>query len=77
MSLTLDQITDAAMKLPADSKIVLAEKLVESLATEEPSEIERLWSAEAVRRRDEVRSRRVKAIAGEEVLEEVRRLVGR
>jgi putative addiction module component (TIGR02574 family) len=77
MSLTLDQITDAAMKLPADSKISLAEKLLESLASQEPNEIERLWSTEAVRRRDEVRSTRVKAIPGEEVRDEVRRLVGR
>ncbi|HJZ78731.1 MAG TPA: addiction module protein [Pyrinomonadaceae bacterium] len=77
MSLTLDQITDAALELPADSKISLAEKLVESLASDQPAEIERLWSAEAVRRRDEVRSGRVKAIPGAEVLEEVRSLVGR
>jgi putative addiction module component (TIGR02574 family) len=77
MPLTLDQITEAALKLPVDSKISLAEKLVESLAAEEPTEIERHWAAEAVRRRDEVRSGRVKVIPGEEVLEEVRRLVGR
>ena len=77
MPLTLEQITDAAMQLPVDSRISLAEKLVESLAADEPDEIERLWSAEAVRRRDEVRSGRVKANSGEEVLEEVRRLVGR
>ena len=77
MSLTLDQITEAAMQLPADSKISLAEKLVESIATSDRSEIERLWSAEAIRRRDEVRSGHVKTIPGEEVLEEVRRLVGR
>jgi len=77
MPLTLEQITDAALQLPADSRISLAEKLVESLAADEPDEIERLWSAEAVRRRDEVRSGRVKANSGEEVLEEVRRLVGR
>ena len=77
MPLTLEQITDAAMDLPADSKISLVEKLVGSLATEEPTEIERLWSSEAVRRRDEVRSGRVEPIPGEEVLEEARRLVGR
>jgi putative addiction module component (TIGR02574 family) len=75
--MTLDQITEAALKLSADSKISLAEKLVESLATGEPTEIEQLWSTEAVRRRDEVRSGRVKAIPGDEVREEVRRLVGR
>lgn len=65
------------MKLPADSKALLADKLVESLDLEEPDEIQRLWSAEAIRRRDEIRSGTVQAVPGEEVLEEVRRLVGR
>ncbi len=77
MSLTFDQITEEAMKLPADSKALLADKLVESLESEELDEIQRLWSAEAIRRRDEVRSGQVQPIPGEEVLEEVRRLVGR
>ena len=77
MSLTLDQITEEAMKLPADSKALLADKLVESLESEDLDEIQRLWSAEAIRRRDEIRSGQVRPIPGEEVLEEVRRLVGR
>lgn len=77
MSLTLDQITEEAMKLPADSKALLADKLVESLESENLDEIQRLWSAEAIRRRDEVRSGQVKPIPGEEVMEEVRRLLGR
>lgn len=77
MPLTLDQITNAALELPAERRITLAEKLVESLAAEEPAELEKLWSAEAIRRRDEIRSGRVKVIAGEEVIEEVRHLVGR
>jgi len=65
------------MQLPAGSRAQLADKLVESLQSEEPDEIQRLWSAEAIRRRDEIRSGQVKPIPGEEVLEEVRRLVGR
>ncbi len=77
MSLTFDQITEEAMKLPADSKALLADKLVESLESEELDEIQRLWSAEAIRRRDEVRSGQEQPVPGEEVLEEVRRLVGR
>ena len=77
MGLTFDQITEEAMKLPPDSKALLADKLVESLESEDPDEIQRLWSAEAIRRRDEVRSGQVQPIPGEEVLEEVRRLVGR
>jgi putative addiction module component (TIGR02574 family) len=77
MSLTLDQITEEAMQLPATSRALLADKLVESLESEGLDEIQRLWSAEAIRRRDEIRSGPVQAIPGEEVLEEVRRLVGR
>ena len=65
------------MKLSADSKAVLADRLVESLDLEEPDEIQHLWSTEAIRRRDEIRSGRVQTVTGEEVLEEVRRLVGR
>jgi hypothetical protein len=77
MSLTLEQITEEAMKLSPDSKALLADKLVESLELEEPDEIHRLWSAEAIRRRDEIRSGREQPVPGKEVLEEVRRLVGR
>ncbi len=77
MSLTLDQITEEAMKLPADSKALLADRLVESLESEELDEIQRLWSAEAIRRRDEIRSGQVQPVRGQQVLEEVRRLVGR
>ena len=77
MPLTLDQITEEAMQLPAPSRALLADKLVESLESEDLDEIQRLWSAEAIRRRDEVRSGQVQPVPGEQVLEEVRRLVGR
>lgn len=77
MSMTLDQITEEAMKLPADSKALLTDKLVESLGSEELDEIQRLWSAEAIRRRDEIRSGQAQPVPGEQVLEEVRHLVGR
>lgn len=77
MPLTLDQIAEEAMRLPPASRALLADKLVESLETEELDEIQRLWSAEAIRRRDEIRSGQVKPIPGEQVIEEVRRLVGR
>ena len=77
MPLTLEQLTSEAMKLPATLRILLADKLVESLDSEELDEIQRLWTVEAIRRRDEIRSGKVQAIPGEEVLDEVRRLVGR
>ena len=77
MPLTLDQITEEAIKLPPESRAVLADKLVQSLESEELDEIQRLWSAEAIRRRDEIRSGQVQPIPGEQVIEEIRRLVGR
>lgn len=77
MPLTLEQITAEAMRLPVESRVMLADRLVESLDSAELHDIERLWAAEAIRRRDEVRSGQVKSIPGEQVLDEVRRLVGR
>ena len=77
MRLTFDQLSEEAMQLPAASRILLAEKLVASLETEDLDQIQRLWTAEAIRRRDEIRSGQVKPVDGEEVINEVRRLVGR
>jgi putative addiction module component (TIGR02574 family) len=77
MPLTLDQIAEEAMQLPPASRALLADKLVESLESEDLDEIQRLWAEEAVRRRDEIRSGKVNPIPGEQVIEEVRRLVGR
>ena len=64
------------MQLPAAFRARLADKLVASLDVVEMDETQKLWAAEAIRRRDEVRAGRVKPIPGEEVLAEVRRMVG-
>jgi hypothetical protein len=77
MPLTLEQLTAEAMQLPLESRVLLADRLVESLDSAELDDIQRLWTAEAIRRRDEVRSGRVQSVPGEQVLDEVRRLVGR
>jgi len=77
MSLTIDQLTEEAMQLPSSSRALLAERLVESLSAAEVDAVQKLWAAEAVRRRDDVRSGRVQTIPGEQVLAEVRSLVGR
>ena len=77
MPLTLEQLTAEAMQLPVESRVLLADRLVESLDPAEVDDIQRLWTAEAIRRRDEVRSGRVQSVPGEQVLDEVRRLVGR
>ena len=77
MPLTIDQLEREAMRLSATSRALLAEKLVESLDDAELDQIEKRWVAEALRRRDQVRSSRVKPIPGEQVLDEARRRAGR
>jgi putative addiction module component (TIGR02574 family) len=77
MALTLEQLTAEAMRLPIESRALLADRLVESLDSPELEDIQQLWTAEAIRRRDEIRSGRIQSIPGEQVMDEVRRLVGR
>ena len=72
MSTTLEQLAEQAMNLPGESRARLADLLVESLDADALTEIDRLWLSEAKRRRDEVRSGKVKAIPGDEALRSVR-----
>jgi hypothetical protein len=69
---TLEQLAKQAMKLPTKSRARLADLLVESLDGDKLGHIDRLWLADAKRRRDEVRSGRVETIPGEEALQKVR-----
>jgi len=55
----------------------LADRLAESLDAEGLQQIDKLWGAEAKRRRDEVRQAKVKTIPGPEGLARVRRSLGR
>jgi hypothetical protein len=72
MSTSIEELAEQAMTLPVESRARLADLLVESLDTDELGRIEQLWIAEAKRRRDEVRSGRVKTIPGPEALQKVR-----
>ena len=75
--MTVEQIAEEALALPSEARAQLADRLVESLDPAEDGYIRQLWAAEAVRRRDDVRSGRVEAIPGEEALARVRNSVGR
>lgn len=72
MATTVEKLVEEAMTLPSESRARLADLLVESLDADELGRIDRLWTAEAKRRRDEVRSAQVEPIAGEEALRKVR-----
>ena len=77
MSLTVEQIAEEALALPSEARALLADRLVESLDQAEDGRIHQLWAAEALRRRNEVRSGQVRTIPGDEALARVRRAVGR
>lgn len=66
MATDVERLAEQAMKLSGESRARLADLLVESLDAEELGRIDRLWLAEAKRRRDEVREGRVKTVSGDE-----------
>ena len=72
MSTTVEQLAKQAMNLPGELRARLADLLVESLDADALTEIDQLWLSEAKRRRDEVRSGKVKTIPGDEALRSVR-----
>lgn len=77
MKLSVEQIAEEALALPSEARALLADRLVESLDPAEDGYVRKLWSAEALRRRDEVRNGRVQTIPGDEALARVRRAVAR
>jgi hypothetical protein len=72
MATTVEKLIEQAMTLPSESRAQLADLLVESLDADDLGRIDRLWTAEAKRRRDEVRGGQVEAIPGDEALLNVR-----
>jgi len=77
MSLTVEQIAEEALSLPSEARALLADRLVESLDPAEDGYIHQLWAAEACRRRDDVRSGRVRTIPGDVALAQVRQSIER
>jgi putative addiction module component (TIGR02574 family) len=74
MTATVKNLAKTAMLLPPKDREYLAERLLESL---EETETEQQWITEAKRRRDEVRSGRVKAIPAEEVYRRIELILGK
>lgn len=77
MKLTVEQVAEEALALPSEARALLADRLVESLDPAEDGYVRKLWAAEARRRRDDVRSGRVKTIPGDEALAQVKRAVAK
>lgn len=72
---SVEQIMKEALTLPSAARALLAEKLVESLEFDVDETLQTLWTDEAKKRRDEVRSGAVSPIPGEKALARVRQLL--
>jgi len=72
MSISVERILKDAMDLPVESRMRLVDLLVESLTEDDLSEIDKLWTAEAERRRTEIESGAVDPVPGETGLALVR-----
>jgi putative addiction module component (TIGR02574 family) len=72
MKISVEKLTEEALALPADARALLADRLAESLDPLVEDEYRALWAAEAIRRRDEVRSKKAKTIPAETVFAKIR-----
>ncbi|MBK8304053.1 MAG: addiction module protein [Pyrinomonadaceae bacterium] len=73
MSVVLEDISEAALSLPVGDRATLADRLLDSLDSQnEQTPISDLWMAEIRRRVDEVKSGNAKLIDGAEGLRRVR-----
>jgi putative addiction module component (TIGR02574 family) len=67
-----DRVTEEALSLPVDARLVLIEKLLTSLNLPTSEEIDRAWSEEAEHRLDQIESGEAKLLPGEEVFSRLR-----
>jgi len=72
MSDPTKDLESEALRLPAEARARLAERLLASLDSETDAEIEELWLTEAERRLDELESGRATGIRADEVVADAR-----
>jgi putative addiction module component (TIGR02574 family) len=72
MDIIADKVFDDALSLPSDARVVLVERLLESLNLPTQAEIDRLWAEEAERRISEIDQGDVDLIPGDAVFAKIR-----
>ena len=72
MSATVEKIALELLGLPAKSRALLAEKLIESLDEKQDKDVESLWIKEARRRSREIKNGKVKCKPAKDALREAR-----
>ena len=75
--MSTQQLNAEVLALTPLERAELAEKLIESLDFTTNDEVQQAWQAEATRRRNEIRSGRVKTISGETVFAEIRAMLAK
>ena len=69
MNSNVETLAREITSLPADDKVFLLDRLLQSLADDKPDlKIEQLWMEEADRRWDEIVSGKAKPIPGDEAM---------
>jgi putative addiction module component (TIGR02574 family) len=69
---THDRVIEEALSLPANLRLSLIEKLLESLNQTIDPEIDRLWADEAERRISQIEEGKDQWVSGEEVFARIR-----
>ena len=72
MAIVADKVFDDALSLPSDARVVLVERLLESLNLPTQAEIDRLWAEEAERRISQIDQGDVDLIPGDVVFAKIR-----
>ena len=76
MSITIDDIYNDALRLPDKSKVQLAERLIEYLATNVSPDLEAIHLGTVKKRKEELRTGQVKPVEGKEALAQARQILG-
>ena len=77
MAISVEKLTEEVLSLPSHARALLADRLVESLDPINDESIRALWVAEAICRRNEVRSGAVQTLPADVVLAEARNLINK
>ncbi len=72
MSAPNSKIVDDVLSLPADQRLALVNRILESLNAATQPKIAALWTEEAERRIEQIDAGTVKPVPGEEVFKEAR-----
>jgi putative addiction module component (TIGR02574 family) len=76
MASKISKIVEEARQMPYGERVELIERLIADSAKDIDPEIEKAWGDDAVRRLKELESGQVEGIPADEVLAEVRKIVG-